>query len=100
TGKVLRQGDEVAIQADLIRVSDGSEIWGNKYTRKFADLLVVQSDLEKDISDHLRLQFSGGDRQRLTRQATSNTEAYELYLKGYHSLLKFTDEGIAKSREY
>jgi serine/threonine-protein kinase len=100
TGKVLRQGDTITIQADLIRISDGSEIWGDKYTRKLADLFAVQGDLAKEISDRLRLQLSGVDRQRLTKQATNNTEAYELYLKGYHSLLKFTDEGIAKSREY
>jgi Tfp pilus assembly protein PilF len=96
----LRQGDTVSIQADLIRVADGSEIWGDKYTRKLADLFAVQSDLAKEISDHLRLQLSGVDRQRLTKQTTSNTEAYELYLRGYHSLLKFTDEDTAKSREY
>jgi eukaryotic-like serine/threonine-protein kinase len=100
TGKVLKQGDVLVIQADLVRVSDGSEIWGDKYTRKFADILALQSELAKEISEKLRLQLSGAERQRLAKQQTGNTEAYELYLRGYHSLSKFTDEGIRKSLDY
>jgi serine/threonine protein kinase/tetratricopeptide (TPR) repeat protein len=100
TGKVLKQGDALVIQADLMRVSDGSEIWGDKYTRKLADILAVQTELAQEISERLRVQLSGSERQRLSKQGTGNTEAYELYLKGYHSLLKFTDEGIKKSRDY
>jgi len=100
TGKVLRQGDTLAIQADLVRVSDGSEIWGDKYTRKIADIFTLQSDLAQEISDRMRLHLSGAERQRLAKHPTGNSEAYELYLKGYHSLLKFTDEGIRKSRDY
>ncbi len=100
TGNVLKQGDTLAIQADLVRVSDGSEIWGDKYTRKLLDIFSVQSDLAKEISDRLRLRLRGSDRERLAKHSTENAEAYELYLKGYHSLYKFTDEDTRKSIGY
>jgi serine/threonine protein kinase/Tfp pilus assembly protein PilF len=100
TGKVLKQGDTLAIQADLVRVSDGSEIWGDKYTRKLADIFAVQSDLAREISDRLRLQLSGAQRERLTKHSTENAEAYELYLKGRYYYYKGTEAEMKKASDY
>jgi Tfp pilus assembly protein PilF len=44
--------------------------------------------------------LSGAERELLTKRATESTDAYELYLRGYHSLYKFTDEGFKKSLDY
>jgi eukaryotic-like serine/threonine-protein kinase len=100
TGKVLKQGDTLAIQADLVRVSDGSEIWGDKYTRKLADIFAVQGDLAREISDRLRLQLSGAQRERLTKHSTENPEAYELYLKGRYYYYKGTEAEMKKASDY
>jgi serine/threonine-protein kinase len=100
TGKVLKQGDSLVIQADLVRVSDGTEIWGEKYQRRTSDIFAIQGELSQEISDRLSLHLSGAEREELAKHSTDNPEAYELYLKGYHSLYKFTDEGIKKSLDY
>ena len=100
TGKVFRQGDTVAIQADLIRVADGSEIWGDKYTRKLADIFSVQSDLAKEITERLRIQLSGVERTRLAKHATESTEAYELYLKGRFHYFKGTEADMRQAFDY
>lgn len=100
TGKVLRQGDTISIQADLVRVSDGTEIWGEKYTRKLADIFAVQSDLAREITDRLRLQLSGVQRERLTKHSTENTEAYELYLKGRYHHFKGSETEVTKAADY
>jgi TolB-like protein/Tfp pilus assembly protein PilF len=100
TGKVLKQGDTLQIQADLVRVSDGSEIWGDKYTRKLADVFAVQSDLAKEISDRLRIQLSGVERERLAKHATDNTEAYELYLKGRYHYFKGSESDMKQVSDY
>ena len=100
TGKVLKQGDTLAIQADLVRVSDGSDIWGDKYTRKLSDIFTVQSDLANEITDRLRLQLSGAQRERLKKHSTENAEAYELYLKGRYHNFKGTEAEIRKASEY
>jgi serine/threonine protein kinase len=39
TGRVLRQGDTLIVQADLMNVADGSQLWGEHYTRKLVDVL-------------------------------------------------------------
>ncbi len=63
----------------------GSQIWGGQYDRKVADLLAVQEEISKEISDKLRPRLSGEEQKRLTKRYTENAEAYQLYLKGrYH----------------
>ena len=49
TGRVLQHGDELVIQAELIDVKDGAQLWGEKYNRKLSDLLAVQSEISSQM---------------------------------------------------
>ncbi|MDQ3908337.1 MAG: tetratricopeptide repeat protein [Acidobacteriota bacterium] len=82
TGKVARQGDTLSVQVDLVDAETGSEIWGNQYRRKQADVLQVQDEIARDITEGLRVSLTGGERELLTKRYTNNPEAYEYYLKG------------------
>ncbi|MEN3330693.1 MAG: hypothetical protein V7641_58 [Blastocatellia bacterium] len=55
TGHIHRQGDTLSVQVDLIDVANVSQIWGRRYDRKMADLLLVPEDISKDIFENLRL---------------------------------------------
>jgi DNA-binding SARP family transcriptional activator/TolB-like protein len=82
TGRVSQRGDELVIQADLIDARDGAQMWGERYSRKLSDLLLVQTEIAREIGEKLRLQLTREERQRATRQHTANIEAYQSYLKG------------------
>jgi DNA-binding SARP family transcriptional activator/TolB-like protein len=82
TGRVTQRGDELVIQADLIDVRDGAQLWGEKYNRRLSDILVVQSEIAREITDRLRLRLTTDEQQMFARQPTGNTEAYQNYLKG------------------
>ena len=45
TGRVLLRGDSLNIQADLVEVSDGSQLWGEQYHRKIGEILNVQEEI-------------------------------------------------------
>jgi serine/threonine protein kinase/pimeloyl-ACP methyl ester carboxylesterase/tetratricopeptide (TPR) repeat protein len=100
TGRVTQQGDTLTIQADLVRVADGSELWGGRYNRKLADIFAVQSEIANEISETLRLKLNNDEQKRVTRRYTDNVEAYQLYLKGQFEANKFTPEGLQKGIEY
>ncbi len=51
----------MAVEADLVRTSDGSELWGAHYDREPADITHVQGDITRDISSKLRIQLNGND---------------------------------------
>ncbi len=100
TGRVAQHADELTIQADLVNVSDGSEIWGQQYTRKMADISGIQGDITKDISVELGSRLTGEEKQILTRGGTKNPQAYQLYLRGRFHWNKRTTDDVKKSIEY
>ncbi len=100
TGRVVQYADELTIQADLVNVSDGSEIWGQQYTRKMADISGIQGEIAKDISGQLGSRLTGEEKQSLTRGGTKNPQAYQLYLRGRFHWNKRTTDNMKKSIEY
>jgi eukaryotic-like serine/threonine-protein kinase len=97
TGKVVQRGDTLSIQTELIDVEEGSQLWGEQYNRKLADILAVQDDISRVISERLRIRLSGKEQKQLTKGYTDNTEAYQLYLKGRYHWNKRTEEGFKKA---
>jgi serine/threonine protein kinase/Tfp pilus assembly protein PilF len=81
-GKFIQRGENLIIQADLINVEDGSELWGQQYNRKLSDILAIQDDISQQISNKLRLPLTGNEQQRLRKHYTENTQAYLLYSRG------------------
>ncbi len=84
----------------MVRVAGGSQIWGERYNRKTSDILAVQEEISREISERLRLRLTGEEQKRVTKRYTDNTEAYQLYLQGRFHWNKFTGSGVNKSIEY
>jgi eukaryotic-like serine/threonine-protein kinase len=99
-GRIVQRGNDLSIDAELVNVGNNSHIWGATYNRKLADLLAIQQEITKDISDELRRQLSGEDEKQLATRQTTNPEAYQLYLKGRYFADKLTKEGLNKGIEY
>jgi eukaryotic-like serine/threonine-protein kinase len=100
TGRVLQRGDSLIVSAELVNVSDGTQLWGGQYNREAADLLSVQQSIAKEISEKMQLKLTGESENRLAKRYTDNVEAYRLYLRGRYEFFKFTPEGINKSIEF
>jgi len=45
TGRITQHGDELSIHADLVNAADGTELWGEQYVRKLAEITQVQATL-------------------------------------------------------
>jgi eukaryotic-like serine/threonine-protein kinase len=100
TGRIARRGDALSISAELLDTRDNTQLWGEHYDRKVAEILSSEQDIAARISEKLRLRLSGEDIERLARHGTSNPEAYQLYLKGRYFAGKFTKDGLDKGLEY
>lgn len=100
TGRVIQQGENLIIQAELINAADGSQLWGKRFSRRLADIFSLQEEIAKEISEKLQLKLTGEDEKRLAKRYTENTEAYRLYLTGRYFWSKRTTEGLNKSIAY
>jgi eukaryotic-like serine/threonine-protein kinase len=99
SGRLAQRGNVVIVQAELVDVENGSQLWGGQYNRKMADVFALQEDLSTEISEKLRLRLTGEEKQRLTKRYTENAEAYQLYLKGRYYWNKGTEDGGNKAIE-
>jgi serine/threonine protein kinase/tetratricopeptide (TPR) repeat protein len=95
-GRVVRHGDRLIIATELIDVSDGSQLWSAEYNNSVSEILAVQDEISRKISESLRLRLTGEDVQKLGKRYTTNAEAYELYLKGRYFWNK-RDEGSLRN---
>jgi serine/threonine-protein kinase len=100
TGSVMEQGDKLIIRANLIYVNDGRELWGQQYNQNPDDLLQIQREISRHISENLQLKLSGEQKKNLAKLPTENPEAYRLFLKGQYHFWKNTEEDYEKAREY
>ncbi len=100
TGRVTQRRDNLDISAELVDVARNSQIWGEQYHRRMSDLIGLQEELSKDISEKLSLKLGGEDFKKLTKRATENPEAYRLYLQGLFYWNKRTGDDLQRAVEY
>ena len=89
-GSVRRAGPELRLTARLVRVSDGSIVWGEKYVREVKDVFAVQDEVTRAIVDALQLRLVASThpaaRADTTERGTASLAAYDLYLRGQFNL--------------
>jgi len=76
-GSVLRSGQQLRINVELIRARDDFPMWSGRYDRELADIFSIQDEISRAIVNNLRLKLGSGRRRYET-----STEAYDLYLRG------------------
>jgi len=99
-GRVVPRDDRVAISWELIDVGDGHQIAGDQFERKLDDLLLVQTDIAREVSTNLQPRLSEAERQNIAKPPTENPEAYQLYLKGRFASSQVTEEGFNEAIKY
>lgn len=99
-GRVFQRGETLMIGAELVEVAGGSQLWGQHYKRKLADIFEIQDGIATEICETLRLKLTGEEQDRLTRRYTEDPTAYQLYLKGRYCWNQRTEESMRKALEY
>ena len=100
TGSIAQRGSQVVVSAELVKVADGSHLWGRQYERNSADMLALQQQIASDISQRLQPGLSGEQKQKLARLPTQNQQAYQLYVKGRYFFDRWHEADRKKAVEY
>jgi serine/threonine-protein kinase len=99
TGRLIQQEENLFISAELADVSDNTHIWGTQLNRRLSDVLTVQEEISRGITEKLRPTVSKEQAKLLTKPYTENREAYLFYLKGRYLWNKRTPEEVKRSIE-
>jgi TolB-like protein/Tfp pilus assembly protein PilF len=100
TGRVIQRGDQLTLNLELIDAQTENILWGNRYERKSSELVALQSEIARDVSNKLKSKLSGADAAKVEKNYTANTEAYQMYLKGRFYAVKRTGKDAKQAIEY
>jgi DNA-binding winged helix-turn-helix (wHTH) protein/TolB-like protein/Flp pilus assembly protein TadD len=95
-GSLQTLGDRIRVNARLVRVSDGKQLWSSQFNEKFTDIFGVQDSISERVATALRIRLTN----KGSRRYTDNLEAYELYMKGRFHGLRLTRAETDKAVAY
>jgi TolB-like protein/Tfp pilus assembly protein PilF len=99
TGSVRIVGRQARITANLIDAVGACYVWSGSLDRRLDDILAVQEEVARVVSEQVRIHMSHAGATR-SRRATENLAAYNLYLQGRYHLNQRTEEGLRKAVEF
>ena len=80
-GSVRKAGNRLRITAQLMAVSDGYQLWSERYDREMVDVFAVQDEIAGAIAERLQLTFEKS-RNTAVKATTAEVQAYELVVRG------------------
>ena len=97
-GSVRKAGNKVRITAQLIKATDGYNLWSQTYDRTLDDIFVVQDDIAGEVVKALKLTLLGTT--SVTRSRPVDPEAYNLALQGHFFLDRRGQQDLERSVDY
>lgn len=85
----------VRITPQLIRTSDDTHIWSERYDRVLEDIFSVQSEIAEQVTKQLDIIVLEPERKALRARPTENLEAYDCY---FRALQSFTSAYLTQER--
>ncbi len=98
-GSVQKAKGHIRITVQLIDAATGNHLWAESYDRELKDIFAVQDDITRRVVTELQVNLTMGERARIFAQATENAAAFDLYLRGNQSFLKFDREKNHQARK-
>ena len=78
-GGRIQRGEQLTLSLELLDAVTENVIWSGKYDRKQADVVTLQSEIARDVSNKLKTRLSGADAAKVEKGYTADPEAYKPY---------------------
>ena len=96
-GTVRRAGARMRVTVELLRASNGVQVWADQIDRSADDLLDVQEEIAMAVAAGITGQLLPTERARLGARPTRVPAAYDLYLRGSHAFNVHGQEGLQEA---
>lgn len=99
-GTVVRSSDRVRVPAQVIQVNPEKHLMAERYDRPLGDVVVVQGQLAREISEAIRVKLTPHEQTRLATVRPINGDAHEAFLKGRYYWGRRTEATTVKATAY
>ena len=97
-GSVRKDGNKVRVTAQLIKASDGSQLWRDSYDRDLKGIFQLQDEIATAVVQQLKLKLLEIPSAKVSD--TGNIEAYNFILQGNYAFDKLDKENVAKAVDF
>ena len=97
-GSVRKAGSRVRINAKLICVADGYQLWSSRYDRDIEDVFAVQDEIAEAITQAMKVVLTEAGKDKIAKGRSENIEAYESYLRGRQCFYQFRHKSMHRAR--
>lgn len=97
-GSVRKQGSRGRIAVQLIKTSDGFELWSEMYDREMNDIFALEEEIAHAVTGALKVRLLGG--RTMPGLRSTNVEAYNAYLQGRFFYGRHNKEALEKANSY
>lgn len=99
-GTVLRSGDQVRINVQLIDAATDQHLWAEKFECPLTDVIALQNEVALAIAKQIDRTVNAANSKGTTPAQTVDPQVYEAYLRGRYFWNQRTREGAKKAIEY
>jgi len=96
-GYLIETGEDLTLQVELVDSRNGNNLWRRTYQKKVSGLVVLQSELARDLARELSVPITDKTREKLAKRDTENSDASRLYHSGVFHARKITEQDIKKA---
>jgi len=97
-GSVRKSGSMLRVTAQLVDVTNGFQLWSERFDRKLEDVFAIQDEIATSIVRALRVVLNEQEKKAIGKVATADVEAYDYYLRGRQFFHQFRRTGIQHAR--
>src|SRR5436305_15079557 len=83
-GTVARSGDRMRVTIHLSQAFPERQLWAQEYDRSIRDVLSLQAEIARAITDEIQVKLTPEERTRLASSRSVNPEAQDDYLHGMY----------------
>ncbi|HEX8283788.1 MAG TPA: protein kinase [Pyrinomonadaceae bacterium] len=93
-GALTRQGESLVLQFTLLDTSDGTQLWGDKFTVRPEQILDLQDEVSEKVTSQLAPAAGYDDKKLLELRPTQNAQALTEYYQGHNLWEKRSKENF------
>jgi serine/threonine-protein kinase len=98
-GSLYKSADSIRLVARLVDADSELHIWSGEFDASVADVLSVQQNVARQVVEALNVELLGEEQARFDRRATSNREAYQIYLRARYLIDQFDPVSVGRARD-
>jgi len=93
-GRLFRPGNQLRINASIVHVPDGTQVWATSRDGEFSQILSLQRNVADQIADKIRAVVSSEQASPPSPSRMTDPATYDTFLRGRFEYRQLTREGL------